>query len=128
MSTVRLEAVRTEMSGISDTSGDNEIPMQPASQDIWDKKYRLKTKSGEAVDADIDGTYQRVAKALAEAEPTTELQRYWNERFLWALRRGAIPPNVRGAGRVMGILGTPLGAVLALGAGICLLIANLQIA
>ena len=33
--------------------------------------------------------------ALAEAEPTTELQRYWNERFLWALRRGAIP-----AGRI----------------------------
>ena len=76
MSTVRLEAVRTEMSGISDTSGDNEIPMQPASQDIWDKKYRLKTKSGEAVDADIDGTYQRVAKALSDAEPTLELQKY----------------------------------------------------
>ena len=69
--------------------------MQPASQDIWDKKYRLKTKSGEAVDADIDGTYQRVAKALADAEPTAEKQQYWNERFLWALRRGAIP-----AGRI----------------------------
>ena len=43
--------------------------MQPASVDIWDKKYRLKTKQGEALDADIDGTYQRVARALADAEP-----------------------------------------------------------
>src|SRR5690606_4975982 len=60
-----------------------------------DKKYRLKTKSGEPVDADIDGTYQRVARALADAEPTAELRKYWNDRFVWALRRGAIP-----AGRI----------------------------
>ena len=65
MSTVRLEAVSP-----SQAAGDEQlIPMQPASQDIWDKKYRLKTKQGEPVDADIDGTYQRVAKALADAEP-----------------------------------------------------------
>ncbi|MGQ4582453.1 adenosylcobalamin-dependent ribonucleoside-diphosphate reductase [Lysobacter sp. F60174L2] len=89
MSTVRLEAVNN-----SDKAG-MDIPMQPASQDIWDKKYRLKSKRGDAVDADIDATYQRVAKALAEAEPTPELQQYWNERFTWALRRGAIP-----AGRI----------------------------
>jgi ribonucleoside-diphosphate reductase alpha chain len=87
MSTVRLEAVATEAAA--------EIPMQPASWDIWDKKYRLKTKQGEAVDADIDGSYQRVARALADAEPGSEKQKYWYERFLWALRRGAIP-----AGRI----------------------------
>ena len=88
MSTVRLEAVKMVTTA-------REIPMQPASTDIWDKKYRLKTKTGEALDADIDGTYQRVAKALAEAEPTAEKQQYWQERFTWALRRGAIP-----AGRI----------------------------
>ncbi len=87
MSTVRLEAVVTDKQ--------QDIPMQPASMDIWDKKYRLKTKAGTPLDADIDGTYQRVAKALADAEPTVELQQYWQERFLWALRRGAIP-----AGRI----------------------------
>ena len=87
MSTVRLEAVATDAK--------QDIPMQPASLDIWDKKYRLKTKQGVALDTDIDGTYQRVAKALAEAEPTAELQQYWMERFTWALRRGAIP-----AGRI----------------------------
>lgn len=87
MSTVRLEAVKSKAA--------QEIEMQPASQDIWDKKYRLKSKQGEPVDASIDHTYQRVARALAEAEPTAEKQKYWYERFLWALRRGAIP-----AGRI----------------------------
>lgn len=87
MSTVRLEAVKTEQPTL--------VPMQPASQDIWDKKYRLKTKQGEALDADIDGTYQRVARALADAEATPEKRAYWYERFVWALRRGAIP-----AGRI----------------------------
>ena len=93
MSTVCLEAVRTGMD--EQAHSEKEIPLQPASTDIWDKKYRLKTKSGEAIDADIDGTYQRVAKALADAEPTAEQQQHWNERFLWALRHGAIP-----AGRI----------------------------
>jgi len=71
------------------------IPFQPASLDIWDKKYRLKNKAGEAVDADIDATYRRVAVALAEQESTDELRQHWTERFVWALQNGAIP-----AGRV----------------------------
>ncbi|MGY0634697.1 adenosylcobalamin-dependent ribonucleoside-diphosphate reductase [Luteimonas sp. A478] len=87
MSTVRLEAVPKRKA--------LEIPMQPASLDIWDKKYRLMTKQGEALDADIDGTWQRVARALADAEGDAEKRSYWYERFLWALRRGAIP-----AGRI----------------------------
>ncbi|MEZ5454807.1 MAG: adenosylcobalamin-dependent ribonucleoside-diphosphate reductase [Lysobacteraceae bacterium] len=86
MSSVRLEAVRNDNVTIN---------LQPASWDIWDKKYRLKTKKGEPVDASIDDTYKRVARALADAEPSTEKQKYWYERFLWALRRGAIP-----AGRI----------------------------
>ncbi|MES9855484.1 MAG: LAGLIDADG family homing endonuclease [Sedimenticola sp.] len=71
------------------------IPLQAASMDIWSTKYRLKAKDGTPVDKDIDGTYQRVARALAEIEVTPELQEKWEERFLWALRHGAIP-----AGRI----------------------------
>src|SRR5262249_17464251 len=71
------------------------IPLQPASYDIWDKKYRLKAKSGAPVDGSVDETYQRVARALSEVEATPELREHWFERFLWALRRGAIP-----AGRI----------------------------
>ena len=91
MSTVRLEAVKKD--AVTDAA--QGIPMQPASADIWDKKYRLKTKTGEPVDVTIDDTYKRVAKALSDAETTAEKQKHWYERFLWALRRGAIP-----AGRI----------------------------
>ncbi|MEO6688363.1 MAG: LAGLIDADG family homing endonuclease, partial [Dokdonella sp.] len=86
MSTVRLEQL---------ARGAVEIPLQPASHDIWDKKYRLKSKQGDPVDASIDHTYQRVARALSEVEETAEKRSYWYDRFLWALRRGAIP-----AGRI----------------------------
>lgn len=77
------------------SAGVSDIPLQDASMDIWDKKYRLKRKDGSAVDANIDATYQRVAAALAEVETTAEKQQYWFEQFLWALRHGAIP-----AGRI----------------------------
>ena len=91
MSTPRLEAVKASAQ-LSETDA---LPLQPASLDIWDKKYRLKAKNGVPVDNTIDDTYRRVAMALSEAEPDVEKRAYWNERFLWALRRGAIP-----AGRI----------------------------
>lgn len=72
----------------------NDIPMQPASLDIWDTKYRLKTKDGVALDKTVDETYQRVARAIADVE-APELREHWYEQFLWALRHGAIP-----AGRI----------------------------
>ncbi|TVS13136.1 MAG: adenosylcobalamin-dependent ribonucleoside-diphosphate reductase [Wenzhouxiangella sp.] len=72
-----------------------EIAFQEASLDIWDKKYRLKSKSGEVLDQEIDDTYRRVARALADVEQTPEKRELWYREFLWALRRGAIP-----AGRI----------------------------
>ncbi|RMG31715.1 MAG: ribonucleoside-diphosphate reductase [Gammaproteobacteria bacterium] len=73
-----------------------EIPFQEASLDIWDKKYRLKTKDGRPVDEDLEATWKRVARALADVEATPELRERWYEEFLWALRHGAIP-----AGRIL---------------------------
>jgi ribonucleoside-diphosphate reductase alpha chain len=70
------------------------IPFQEASLDIWDKKYRLVSKSGAPIDQSMDDTYKRVARALADVEAPAERE-HWYERFLWALRRGAIP-----AGRI----------------------------
>jgi ribonucleoside-diphosphate reductase alpha chain len=70
------------------------IPYQEASLDIWDKKYRLSAKDGTPIDRSMDDTYKRVARALADVE-AAEVREHWYERFLWALRRGAIP-----AGRV----------------------------
>jgi len=77
-----------------ETKDVDSIPFQEASIDIWDKKYRLVSKSGEPVDKSMDDTYQRVARALADVEAPAERE-HWHERFLWALRRGAIP-----AGRI----------------------------
>src|SRR5881227_2954308 len=71
------------------------IAFQEASLDIWDKKYRLTAKDGAPIDKTMDDTYQRVARALADVEKD-EVREHWYERFLWALRRGAIP-----AGRVI---------------------------
>lgn len=71
------------------------IDMQPTSLDTWDSKYRLKRKDSTPVDASVDETFQRVARALSEAEPEAERER-WYERFLWALRNGATP-----AGRIL---------------------------
>lgn len=73
-----------------------EVDLQPASRDIWDQKYRLKDRGGRPVDADIDASYRRVARALADVETSPELREHWHERFLWALRHGAIP-----AGRIL---------------------------
>jgi ribonucleoside-diphosphate reductase alpha chain len=92
------------MSGKTSTSAQSqvaqnsvcEIPFQPASTDIWDSKYRLKTKDGQPLDKDINGTYRRVAKALAAVETSETQQKYWYKEFLWALQHGAIP-----AGRII---------------------------
>jgi len=72
-----------------------ELPLQPASQDIWDKKYRLKDKQGQVIDETIEGTYARIAKALAAVEEPGKKD-YWYGHFLRALQNGAIP-----AGRIV---------------------------
>lgn len=87
--TARPKAVSAPRRGVAD------IALQPASFDIWDKKYRLKAKDGRVIDDTVDHTWQRVARAIAEVEATPEARAHWYERFLWALRHGAIP-----AGRI----------------------------
>ena len=79
---------------------DNEVPYQPASLDIWDQKYRLKQRDGSAIDKDIQATFARVARVLADQEKNKELREHWYEQFLWALKNGAIP-----AGRIVSNVG-----------------------
>ena len=63
MSAPKLKSVKA--------SNDQIIPMQEASLDIWDKKYRLKDKESNPVDSDVNATYERVAKALSDVEGKT---------------------------------------------------------
>ena len=78
------------------TQATAEIPLQPASQDIWERKYQLKSASGDIIDRSIDDTFARVARALADIETTAEKREEWYSKFLWALRQGAVP-----AGRII---------------------------
>ncbi len=78
-----------------DIASGSAIEFQEASLDIWDKKYRLKSKHGQIIDETMDDTYRRVARALADVENEADREQ-WFEAFVWALRRGAIP-----AGRII---------------------------
>ena len=75
-----------------------EVPMQPASFDIWSKKYQLKTVHGDVVDTDIEAMRTRVVDALIEVDtfPSEEDREHWRNRFMFAMRSGAIP-----AGRIL---------------------------
>jgi len=73
-----------------------DIPFQATSLDIWDTKYRLKSKDGTPLDQDIEATYRRIARALAGVEATEDQRELWFGKFLRALVSGAIP-----AGRIV---------------------------
>jgi ribonucleoside-diphosphate reductase alpha chain len=71
------------------------LPLQPASLEAWDMKYRLKDEQNHPIDLTVDDTYTRVAIALASVEEPDK-QEYWRKKFLWAMQNGATP-----AGRIM---------------------------
>jgi ribonucleoside-diphosphate reductase alpha chain len=73
----------------------SKLPMQDTSLDIWETKYQLKTKNGTPVDKSVEGTYERVAKALSAVESDEKKAKVY-EDFKWALEHGVIP-----AGRIM---------------------------
>jgi ribonucleoside-diphosphate reductase alpha chain len=89
-------AVPIDIKSVSD------IRFQPASLDIWEAKYRLTAKDGAVIDENVDGTYRRVARALADVEEES-VRDQWFEEFVWALRGGAIP-----AGRIISNAGARL--------------------
>jgi ribonucleoside-diphosphate reductase alpha chain len=70
----------------------------PISQRIWDMKYRFQAASGGG-DADLEGTWWRVARALASVERDPET---WASRFHEALQGFKFLP----AGRVIAGAGT----------------------
>ena len=90
-----MELAHRKVHGL-DAASSAEIELQDASLDIWDKKYRLKTKEGQVLDASISDTHGRIARALADVESTPDKREEWYEKFVWALQHGAIP-----AGRIV---------------------------
>ncbi|MFK8079260.1 MAG: LAGLIDADG family homing endonuclease [Granulosicoccus sp.] len=95
MSTVDVFALKSVPARPNEVPAVGKLPLQETSLDIWDKKYRLKTKDGQNVDETVQDTFKRVARALADTEHTDEERELWYGEFLWALEQGAVP-----AGRI----------------------------
>jgi ribonucleoside-diphosphate reductase alpha chain len=78
-----------------ETSGEYVVAqVAPVSQQIWDMKYRLKTRDGNPVDKSIADSWRRVAHALAAPEQDPE---HWEPRFYEALEDFRFLP----AGRIL---------------------------
>ncbi len=77
----------------------------PIAEAIWDMKYRLKTSDGTPVDATVEDSWRRIARALAavEAEPGK-----WEDRFYAALEDFRFLP----AGRIAAGAGTSRSVTL----------------
>ncbi|CTQ48158.1 adenosylcobalamin-dependent ribonucleoside-diphosphate reductase [Jannaschia donghaensis] len=77
----------------------------PIAEQIWDMKYRLKTADGTPLDADMDATWDRIARALTvpEGDPAT-----WEPSFRAALQDFRFLP----AGRIVAGAGTDRSVTL----------------
>lgn len=71
----------------------------PLAEEIWDKKYRFRSASGE--DGNLAGTFDRVACAVAKAEKPAK-RKVWTSRFRDALTNFQFIP----AGRILAGAGT----------------------
>ena len=68
----------------------------PIAHTIWDMKYRLKGPDGNAVDANVEATWRRVARALTAPEPEDQ-RSAWEAQFMTALADYRFLP----AGRIL---------------------------
>ena len=80
----------------------------PASERIWDQKYRFKRPDGTPVDKTIEDTWVRVAGALAAAERSKQQQAHWENRFCDAMSDFRFLP----AGRILAGAGTDRAVTL----------------
>ncbi|SIS60220.1 ribonucleoside-diphosphate reductase class II [Roseivivax lentus] len=71
----------------------------PIAEQIWDMKYRLKEADDTPIDADVEATWRRIARALAEVEKEPAK---WEDRFYAALEDFQYLP----AGRITAGAGT----------------------
>jgi ribonucleoside-diphosphate reductase alpha chain len=71
----------------------------PIAEAIWDMKYRLKEANGTPIDATVEDSWRRIARALAEVEKEPAV---WEERFYGALEGFKFLP----AGRITAGAGT----------------------
>jgi ribonucleoside-diphosphate reductase alpha chain len=79
----------------------------PIAEQIWDMKYRLKAADGAPVDASVEESWRRVARALAAVE-SPETRARWETAFYEALEDFKFIP----AGRILAGAGTERSVTL----------------
>ncbi|MGE3917793.1 MAG: ribonucleotide reductase N-terminal alpha domain-containing protein, partial [Hyphomicrobiaceae bacterium] len=107
---------------MSERASREQSSLQPIAAHIWDSKYRQRSSDGTPLEATLDETWARVAKAAAAVEVRD--REVWERRFLDAMRDLALLPAGRiiagaGSGRdvtlfncfVMGEIGDDLGSI-----------------
>ncbi len=77
----------------------------PIAEQIWDMKYRFKEADGTAIDASVEDSWRRIARALAAPESKPEA---WEETFYAALEDFKFLP----AGRITAGAGTARSVTL----------------
>jgi ribonucleoside-diphosphate reductase alpha chain len=77
----------------------------PIAEQIWDMKYRFKEADGTPIDASVEDSWRRIARALAEPEAEPKL---WEDRFYAALEDFKFLP----AGRITAGAGTARAVTL----------------
>ncbi|TXI02646.1 MAG: adenosylcobalamin-dependent ribonucleoside-diphosphate reductase [Pseudorhodobacter sp.] len=77
----------------------------PIAEAIWDMKYRFKEADGTPIDATVEDSWRRIARALAEVEKDPAL---WEDRFYAALEGFKYLP----AGRITAGAGTARNVTL----------------
>src|SRR5260221_12595260 len=81
--------------------------LDPISAEIWDMKVRFKRPDGEPVDETVEASWQRVAKAVAEAEKPKDRAK-WAKAFEGLLKDYQFLP----AGRILSGAGTARNVTL----------------
>lgn len=77
----------------------------PIAEQIWDMKYRFKESDGTPIDASVEDSWRRIARALAAPEKDPA---HWEEKFYGALENFRYLP----AGRITAGAGTARAVTL----------------
>lgn len=78
------------------------MKLSGVSEKVFLDRYSLKDKKGKALEKKPEQMWTRIAKAVAEIEPTKQLQKEWAKEFNWALKDFKYVPG----GRILAGAGT----------------------
>ena len=94
-----------QLPGIPELSPTTGTKLEGIRDKVFMDRYAQKNERGEAIEQYPEQMWARIARAIADAEPTEEKKRYWSQRFFEVLSDFKFVPG----GRILSGAGT--GAV-----------------